>query len=111
VKISVCDPPMCCSTGVCGPAPDPELVRVATGLKRLAAKGTVVTRYNLARQAQAFLEQDEVRELLQEKGPEILPVIVVDGRVRLTGRYPTAGELAAWSANDEKWAIVSMRAC
>ena len=108
MKISVYDPPMCCSTGVCGPAPDPELVRVAADLERLAAKGTVVTRYNLARQAQAFLEQDEVRKLLQEKGPEILPVIVVDGRVRLTGRYPAARELAAWSAEAEEEDLVSM---
>jgi 4-carboxymuconolactone decarboxylase len=84
------------------------LVRVAADLERLARKGAVVTRYNLAMQTQAFLEQDEVQKLLQEKGPDILPVIVVDGRVRLAGRYPTAGELAAWSANNEKEAIASM---
>ncbi|MDA8334006.1 MAG: arsenite efflux transporter metallochaperone ArsD [Peptococcaceae bacterium] len=96
--IVVYDPPMCCSTGVCGPAPDPELLRVAAALERLRGQGVGVARYNLARDTKAFLEQEEVQGLLREKGPEVLPVIVVDGRVRLTGRYPESAELEAWLA-------------
>jgi hypothetical protein len=29
-KVQVFDPPMCCSTGVCGPEVDPALVRFAS---------------------------------------------------------------------------------
>lgn len=32
MKIEIYDPPMCCSTGVCGPSVNPELVRVAADL-------------------------------------------------------------------------------
>ncbi len=28
-KIEIFDPAMCCSTGVCGPSVNPELIRVA----------------------------------------------------------------------------------
>lgn len=97
-NIAVYDPPMCCSTGVCGPGPNPELARVAADLERLAGNGITVARYNLALQTQAFMEQDEVQRLLVEKGPGILPVVVVDGRVRLSGRYPARAELEAWLA-------------
>ena len=29
-KLEIFDPAMCCSTGVCGPSVDPELLRVST---------------------------------------------------------------------------------
>ena len=35
-KLQVFDPPMCCSTGVCGPNPDPVLPRFASDLQWLA---------------------------------------------------------------------------
>jgi hypothetical protein len=31
-KVEIFDPALCCSTGVCGPSVDPELVRVATAI-------------------------------------------------------------------------------
>ena len=38
-KVEVFDPPMCCSTGVCGPNVDPTLVRFAADLHWLANSG------------------------------------------------------------------------
>ena len=38
-KLAVYDPPMCCSTGVCGPAVDPVLPRVAADLDWLKRQG------------------------------------------------------------------------
>ena len=35
-KIEVFDPPMCCSTGVCGPSVDPTLARFSSDLHWLA---------------------------------------------------------------------------
>ena len=31
-KVEVFDPPMCCSTGVCGPSVDPALARFSSDL-------------------------------------------------------------------------------
>ncbi|MHB1420264.1 MAG: arsenite efflux transporter metallochaperone ArsD [Bacillota bacterium] len=93
---------MCCSSGVCGPSPDKELIRVAAELKRMAENGVDVKRFNLSQQPVAFVNQAQVRKLLQEKGPDILPVILVEGEVKLTGRYPTTEELVAWTAENVK---------
>ena len=37
-NIEIFDPAMCCSTGVCGPSIDPELLRVATVINSLKEK-------------------------------------------------------------------------
>jgi hypothetical protein len=34
-EIEIFDPAMCCSTGVCGPSIDPELMRIATVINSL----------------------------------------------------------------------------
>jgi hypothetical protein len=95
-EITVYDPPMCCSTGVCGAAPNPELVRVASSLNLLVKRGVTVKRYNLSQQVGAFAQQNEVRKLLAEKGTGILPIVIIDGAVHLVGRYPTAAEFQTW---------------
>jgi len=53
-KIEVYDPPMCCSSGVCGPSVAPALPRFAGDLKWLKAQGVEVARHNLAQQPLAF---------------------------------------------------------
>jgi hypothetical protein len=37
--LEIFDPPMCCSTGVCGPDPDPRLPQFAADLAWLASRG------------------------------------------------------------------------
>jgi hypothetical protein len=95
-EITVYDPPMCCSTGVCGAAPDPELAQVANNLNLLAKKGTMVKRYNLSQSPGAFAQQAEVMQLLKDKGTDALPIVMVDGQLMFTGRYPTELEWNAW---------------
>ncbi|MGC8510424.1 MAG: arsenite efflux transporter metallochaperone ArsD [Acidimicrobiales bacterium] len=94
--IEVFDPPMCCSTGVCGPRVDPALATFASDLDVLSNQGVTVTRHNLSQEPKAFAEDPAVRELLHERGDEVLPVIWVNGQLRATGRYPTRRELEAW---------------
>jgi len=36
-----------------------------------------------------------VRTILQSGGADVLPVVLVDGRLKWTGHYPTGEELAA----------------
>ncbi len=93
-KLSVFDPPMCCSTGVCGPSVDPELPRFAADLDWLKRQGVGVERYNLAQQAVAFASNPVVREALREFGNGCLPLLLVDGQVAARGRYPNRDELA-----------------
>ena len=95
-KITFFEPAMCCSTGVCGPSVNPELLRVSTMLDLLAKKGVTVERFNLSTVPQAFVENKEISKLLQEKGVEALPAIYVNGELKQTGGYPATAEVAAW---------------
>jgi len=97
MRLEVFDPAMCCSTGVCGPNPDPALAPFAADLDWVAAQGVAVRRYNLGQEAGAFVEHEAVRVLLQEQGEAALPVVMADGTVRSTGRYPARAELAVWA--------------
>ncbi len=95
--IQIFDKPMCCSTGICGPQVDPVLPRFAADLDWLRAQGYSVDRFNLAQQPQAFVQNSEVQKLLAEQGVDVLPVVLVDGRVVSRKRYPSREMLAMWA--------------
>ena len=90
--IQVYDPPMCCSTGLCGNDIDPGLVNFAALLTQLSQKGVKVERYNLGQQPMAFVQNTAVKALLDKEGMDALPLIFVDGKVHLKGRYLTDAE-------------------
>lgn len=94
--IEVFDPPMCCSTGVCGPDVDPVLVRFSSLLDRAKASGWTVQRFNLSQEPLAFLEREKVKELLEKQGVESLPVLFVNGELKSSGTYPTEQDLDRW---------------
>ena len=93
-RIDVFDPPMCCSTGVCGPSVDPRLTAFAADLEWLSAQGVTVTRHNLVQDPQAFLAEASVTSELQRSGDSCLPLILVDGKLVEKGVYPRRDELA-----------------
>lgn len=95
-KVEIFDPALCCATGVCGPSVDPELVRVATAIFLLGKKGYEVKRYNLGFEPAIFVENKEVNTILHEKGPDSLPITIVEGKVTKIGTYPTNAEWAEW---------------
>jgi hypothetical protein len=86
---------MCCSTGVCGPVVDPVLPRFAADLDWLKAQGVTVERYNLSQEPAAFVEAAVVKQALQDRGNDCLPMILVDGRIVADGQYPQRSTLAA----------------
>ncbi|WP_099191862.1 arsenite efflux transporter metallochaperone ArsD [Tepidibacter mesophilus] len=86
-KMIIFDPAMCCSTGVCGPSVDPELLRVSTVINNLKNNGIVVERYNLASEPQAFVDNKMINELLNNEGVNILPVTIVDDKIVKTKEY------------------------
>ncbi len=95
VVLRVFDPPMCCSTGVCGPSVDPELARFSADLEWLKQQGVQVQRFNLAQQPGAFVEHAPVKAALQARGNDSLPLVMVDDRVAAEGTYPSRETLAA----------------
>jgi hypothetical protein len=96
-KITIYDPAMCCSTGVCGPSVDKELLRVATVIENLNRKGAGINRFNLSSQPNAFVENQLVNNQLKQNGPEILPITLVDGQIAKTKSYPTNKEFSQWT--------------
>ena len=95
-KIEIFDPAMCCSTGVCGPSIDSELMRVATVINLLKEKGIIIKRHGLSNEPQDFIANKVINDILQKEGAEILPVTLIDGEIAKTKEYPTNGELSNW---------------
>ncbi len=93
-RVSVYDPALCCSSGVCGPSVDPALSVAAADLAWLESAGVRVERFNLAQQPQAFADNTRVLELMQSAGESALPVVLLDGELLAKGRYPSRAELA-----------------
>lgn len=126
-RVEVFEPPMCCSTGVCGPKVDPALVRFASDLAWLANRRIAVERYNLAQRPQAFAANALVKSALREHGNGCLPLILLDGAIVSQGRYPSRDELArlagveadetagaatgASSPNAVKLPVINTRSC
>jgi hypothetical protein len=95
--IHVFDPAMCCSTGICGPAIDPQLARFAADLGWLKSQGVSVERFNLSQQPAAFVEDAAVKAALEARGEASLPLVKVDGDIKSSGMYPSRDALAAWA--------------
>jgi SAM-dependent methyltransferase len=93
--IEVFDPAMCCSTGVCGPSVDPDLARFEADLRWLATHGAHVTRHNLAQEPGEFVARPVVAAMLASGGEDVLPIVLVDGKVRFSGTWPSRSDLAS----------------
>jgi arsenite methyltransferase len=92
--IEVFDPPMCCSTGVCGPTIDPVLPRFVADLHWLAYQGVRVNRHNLSQEPQPFAANELVKAALTTEGNNCLPLILVNGQIATKGLYPDRKRLA-----------------
>jgi arsenite methyltransferase len=94
MKLEVFDPPMCCSTGVCGPGVDPALVNFTADLDWLKRQGISIERYNLSQQTQSFIDNALVSNALKEFGNDCLPLILIDNKIVSKGAYPNRNKLA-----------------
>lgn len=95
MKIEIFDPAMCCSTGVCGPSVDPELVRIQEALRqiRIQAPEVQLERHGLSSDPQAFVTNSAVAALLKNEGPQCLPLCLADDQLVSQGGYPTNQQL------------------
>jgi Arsenical resistance operon protein ArsD len=91
--LQVYDRPMCCSSGVCGVEADRDLICFALSLQWLGMNGVRTERFNPLHQYDAFAANATVTKTVNEKGIECLPLILMDGKVVSSGRYPSKLEL------------------
>ncbi len=93
--VQVFDPPMCCSSGACGPKVlDRRLVEFSAAPEWLRGQGVQVERYNPSQQYDAFVGNVTVVNMINMQGAECLPLILVDGVAASCGGYPSQEELA-----------------
>jgi hypothetical protein len=99
VRVEIFDPPMCCPTGLCGPAIDPALLDIYGAVLKIKAEydgRAVAERYVLGQQPAKFMQQPEVIGRLKAHGVAILPVTTVNGVVLKEKVYPSYAELKQW---------------
>ncbi|CAI9387908.1 MULTISPECIES: arsenite efflux transporter metallochaperone ArsD [Citrobacter] len=94
--LTVFEPAMCCSTGVCGSDVDQVLVDFSADVQWLKGRGVQVERYNLAQQPMSFVQNEKAKAFLDASGAEGLPLLLLDGETVMAGRYPKRAELARW---------------
>lgn len=100
MKITILDPAMCCSTGVCGEDVDDALVQTAANVKWLKSLGYEVNRHNISNDGAAFKDYPVAIEKLQKEGMDSLPYILVDDQIVMAGSYPTKAEWMQFLANE-----------
>ena len=94
-KLIIYEGMLCCSTGICGPEPDRALMQLTEDVRKLQVEfpDAKIIRASMSFNAQAFLEEPEVLDLVKAKGTEILPVTVLDGKILVIQRYMTYDEM------------------
>jgi hypothetical protein len=93
--VEIFDPPMCCSTGLCGPVQDQSLIDLDQMLRDVKRRGIRVERHQMTSNPGVFMKNAEVMRLVRERKLSVLPITVVNGRVLKTGAYPLREELEA----------------
>jgi len=93
-KLEIFEPPLCCPTGVCGPAPDPALAKLQENVLRWKKAGITVERMAINQAPQRFMANSTVVDLLTREGQEVLPIAILDGVVVCKGKYPAYEQVA-----------------
>ena len=91
--IEIYEPPLCCPTGVCGPAPDPDLAALQETILKLKKVGFSAERIALNQQPERFMNNPVVKDIIMSEGKESLPITLVEGKLVIKGRYPKYEEL------------------
>ncbi|ABR47202.1 Arsenical resistance operon trans-acting repressor ArsD [Alkaliphilus metalliredigens QYMF] len=95
MKIEIYDPPMCCSSGICGPSVDDTLIKLNEDIELLKKEypDASVERYMITQQPLKFRENEAVFKMVKEKGKEILPITTVNGKIIKYSGYATYEEI------------------
>ncbi len=93
IKMKVYEEPMCCSSGVCGPDVDDELVEFSDTIKKLEKEGVKVERNAMNHNPLAFQQNKSVLNMVNNEGTNNLPITELNGKVVKLGEYPSLEEL------------------
>jgi len=95
INLIIYEGAMCCSTGVCGPEPNKELIELNEALKRLQKefKEVNAVRASMSFNLNMFLENNEISQLVKENGTSILPITTINGKIIARKKYLTYSEL------------------
>lgn len=96
-KVEIYEPAMCCSSGVCGPGIDPQLMSLAAAIDTLRKTDVSVGRFNLSATPQAFMDNKVVNDEITKEGINTLPLTLVNGIIVKRKEYPTIKELSEWT--------------
>ena len=81
----------CCSSTI-----DKEIVHITSIINSLQDNHVKIIRHNLPNNPQAFVEQKEVSDQVEEKGVRVLPITLVDGKIVKSEAYPTSADFCKW---------------
>jgi len=87
---------MCCSTGVCGPEPDQELIAFNETVKKLQNlyNGQLnIVRASLAFNSLMFFANKQIFQLVKDNGQGILPITAINGEIIAKQKYLKYDEL------------------
>ena len=93
--VKVFDPPMCCSSGVCGTDPDIALARFSADLQWLQGQGVAVQRFTLSQQPEKFTTEPKILQAVNAGGTGALPIVMVDDQIIAEREYPSREQLAS----------------
>lgn len=98
-KVQVYEPALCCSTGVCGPSVDQNLITITLIYNKLKDNPDVeFERYNLKSNPRSFIENSKVLKAIHEKeDDDQLPITLVDDEIVKMGEYPTVKEFEKYT--------------
>ena len=74
---------------------NPELARFEADLRWFGSQGASVSRYNLAAEPGEFAARPVVAAMLRSGGQDVLPIVLVAGKLRCSGTWPSRTDLAA----------------
>ena len=94
--VIIFDPPMCCSSGLCGPDPDQKLMELDQKLSQLKKQDVEVERFVITQSPEKFKEHPQIIKMIQEQQLKVLPITMVDGEILKTSSYPTTNEWQSW---------------
>jgi hypothetical protein len=96
-KLIIFEGMLCCSSGLCGPEPNQDLVQLSEDVKKLQAEfpEESIIRASLSFNANAFLDYPDVLKMVKDDGTDILPITILDGKILAKQRYMTHDEMRA----------------
>ncbi|WP_160673586.1 arsenic metallochaperone ArsD family protein [Clostridium sp. C8-1-8] len=91
ISVEIFETVTCCSGGL-----DKELLRVSSAINNLKQEGIAITRHNLSKDPQAFIDNKIINEYIQANGIEDLPITIVNDKIVKLDQYPTLSDFSEW---------------